>query len=126
MSFPVAGTDIVQMKVVRALMLCSAVVGGMVTATEANLYLDLDYHTLQTARAAVQQALEHRQTGDRETWSVAGVGSGSVSPRRTWRSKSGHWCREFQETLRLANGRSSTAVGVRCRSDEGRWVQPSQ
>ena len=122
MSFPGDGTDIVPSKTVRSLILVSTLGTGVTLAAEVNPYLDLDFHTLQTARAAVQRALESRATGDRETWSVSGVARGAVTPRRTWRSKSGHWCREFEEIVWLANGRTGTALGTRCRDANGKWL----
>lgn len=89
----------------------------------ANLYLDLDVPTLQVARDAVQTALEKRTRGQSQHWSMPGVARGSVTPRRTWRSASGHWCREFEEMVQLADGRRQTTVGIRCRTTDGRWRQ---
>ena len=87
-----------------------------------NLFQELDYPSLVVARDAVQSALEKRTTGEAEHWSIPGVARGSVVPMRTWKSRSGHWCREFDETLKLSDGRTQTTRSVRCRSDDGRWI----
>ena len=96
--------------------------GGMASEA-ANLFRDLDASTLQVARTAVQTALEERPQGQVQRWSVPGVASGAVMPRRTWKSATGHWCREFEETLQMADGRTQNSVSVRCRSADGRWRQ---
>ena len=106
----------------RSILVASMFSACTASSTDANLYLELNSQTLETARLAVQRALETRETGDRETWSVAGVARGTVSPLRTWRSTSGHWCREFEETVRLADGRTDAAIGIRCRQSDGRWL----
>ncbi len=87
----------------------------------ANLFQELDYPSLEAARDAVQIALEERPRGEAERWSVKGVAQGAVVPIRTWKSQSGHWCREFEETLQLSDGRKQTTRAVRCRSSDGRW-----
>jgi len=76
---------------------------------------------LRTARAAVQRALETRVTDEAEHWRAPGVAQGVVRPRRTWRSDSGHWCREFEESILLDDGRNQTTAAIRCRSGDGRW-----
>lgn len=86
-----------------------------------NLFRDLDYPSLEAARNAVQSALEGRAQGEAERWSVRGVAKGAVVPIRTWKSQSGHWCREFEETLQLSDGREQKTRAVRCRSSDGRW-----
>jgi len=75
------------------------------------------------AAAAVQEALEHRVSGDSEAWrGTAGGVSGSVTPQRTFRIGSGHWCREFQEAVVLP-GQAEILVLTACRSqDDGRWI----
>lgn len=96
------------------------------TAAGANLFLDLDSVTLGTARSAVQSALERQPTGESYFWSVPDVAEGTIVPRRTWRSQSGHWCRAFDERVKLADGRSYSTTGTRCRSRDGFWVVPER
>jgi surface antigen len=99
----------------------ACILGCNLAAYAANIYGDLDRSTQQVARAAVQAALENRVRGQAQHWRVPGVARGSVVPRRTWRSRSGHWCREFEEIVQLVNGRRSVAIDVRCRASDGRW-----
>ena len=89
------------------------------------LLSDLDFPTIQTAGRAVQTALETLPSDQAQAWSVANVASGTVVPRRTWRSVTGHWCRSYDFSIRTAGGASERRQGiVRCRSDSGRWKAP--
>ena len=108
-------------RVLTSLSVAACILGGDITAFAANAYRGLDRSTQQVAGAAVQAALENRVRGQAQHWSVPGVARGSIIPRRTWRSRSGHWCREFEEIVQLTDGRRQTAIGVRCRSSDGRW-----
>ncbi|HKY93806.1 MAG TPA: hypothetical protein VJL84_00820 [Kiloniellales bacterium] len=100
------------------------VLGGAAAAQPVHpLYLLLDDADRALAVAAVQEALEHRQSGESEAWrgTVAGV-SGTVTPQRTFRIGSGHWCREFQEAVVLP-GQAEIRLLTACRSqDDGRWI----
>lgn len=95
-------------------------------AANTNLFLELDATTLGTAQTAVQSALENQQTDQAYFWSAPRVAQGSVIPRRTWRSRSGHWCREFEERLTLADGWQYSARRKMCRSKDGRWLIPNR
>jgi len=108
-------------------MTAAAIAGGWSASESAgrehgpNLFRELDVPTLNVARKAVQSALELRETGETERWSVPGIAEGEVTPRRTWRTQSGHWCREYEERLRLASGQAQHSVGTRCRAKDGTW-----
>ena len=70
---------------------------------------------------AVQQALEASRSG--ESTAVGGRTapvSGSITPIRTYRSKSGHWCREFEERLRLGQT-DLVRTAIACRTPTGEW-----
>jgi surface antigen len=87
------------------------------------LYPFLDDGDRARASAAVQDALEHRLSGESEAWrgDSAGV-SGTVTPQRTFQIGSGHWCREFQEAVVLP-GQAEIRLLTACRSqDDGRWI----
>lgn len=99
----------------------SAALATPAGATGSNLFNFLDAPTLILARDTVQTTLEGRETGETAIWSVGGVASGAVTPLRTYRSESGHWCREFEEIVTLADGRTQRSVSVRCRSGDGTW-----
>ena len=87
------------------------------------LYPFLDDGDRAVASAAVQDALEHRLSGESEAWRGASAGvSGTVTPQRTFRIGSGHWCREFQEAVVLP-GQAEIRLLTACRSqDDGRWI----
>ena len=101
---------------------------GLIASTPSqaqNAFLDLDAPTLIDARIAVQTALEERPTGEAFDWNVSGVASGRVVPLRTWKSKSGHWCRAYEETIELVDSAAPyIARGIRCRAEDGRWRSP--
>lgn len=104
-------------------MICTlaAALNFQATSYAAGLYDELDWPSLSIARATVQSALEGRAKGETQYWQVPGIAKGAVTPRRTWRSASGHWCRQYEENIQLADGRIETAIAVRCRSSNGRW-----
>ena len=73
----------------------------------------LDETTLDT--------LEMGQVGERGSWSNPDSGnSGSVVPKRTYETKSGAQCREFETTV-MVDGQEETAIGEACRRDDGTW-----
>ena len=103
-----------------------ALVFGAATSGESiarDILRELDVPANRAARTALQRALETRAAFESERWQVAGVAEGSVTPIRTWRSTSGHWCREFEQRVQLADGREHRTIAVRCRSEDGRWLK---
>ena len=70
---------------------------------------------------AVQDALENALSGavvsltDDE---LAGVVS--ITPTRTYRSETKHWCREFVEDV-VIDGKHTTRYGLACRESAGGW-----
>ena len=87
------------------------------------LYDQLSDADRAQAVTTVQDALVHRLSGQSSTWrgTAAGV-RGSVTPLRTFRIVTGHWCREFQETVILP-ALAEVRVLTACRSqDDGRWI----
>lgn len=70
---------------------------------------------------AITEALETRSSGQQVDLSEFGGESGSVTPVKTYRSVSGHWCREYLRAIRLEH-RSIDVRGVACRTNEGDWV----
>lgn len=60
--------------------------------------------------------------GQKVNWYNAQTGnSGTVTPTRDGRSVRGLYCREYEQSIRVA-GQSETAVGVACQQADGRWV----
>ncbi len=73
--------------------------------------------------SAVQEVLETRESGAEVSFSNDETGlSVTLSPQRTWKSASGHWCREFIEVF---DGRSieTAPIGTACRTQEGLWMR---
>ncbi len=99
-------------------------VGAHGVAHAVNVFDDLDLPTALVARNAVQTALETHASGEPLYWNVRDIAQGVVIPRRTWRSETGHWCREFEENVQESSGRSQSTVTIRCRADDGRWKLP--
>jgi surface antigen len=73
------------------------------------------------ADRAVQDALEHAVSG--AEISVADeklAGVVSITPTRTYRSESQHWCREFVENV-MIEGLETKRFGLACREASGGW-----
>lgn len=70
----------------------------------------------------VQFGLETLQGGARLNERIDD-GKTSVEFRvlRTWKSKSGHYCRRYELSRRSASGKRSTSGGTRCREIGGGW-----
>ena len=70
---------------------------------------------------AVQDALENALSGARVAVSDPQVdGRITITPIRTYRSASNHWCREFAEEL-LVDRQKVTRFGIACREPDGGW-----
>ena len=75
--------------------------------------------------SAVQDVLEHRESGSEASFTNASTGFGvTIVPLRTWQSASGHWCRAFLE-VRPGSERETAPVGTACRTSDGVWVRTS-
>ena len=74
------------------------------------------------ADATIQSVLEDQPSGELNLWrnEASGV-SGGVMPLRTFKIKTGHFCREYRETL-VAESKLSSRIMTACRSDEGTWI----
>ena len=72
------------------------------------------------ADRAVRRALETLVSGQSIAWRH-GRDRGSVTPLRTYRSRSGHWCREYLRTTRLS-GHLIAVRALACRGEEGDWI----
>lgn len=70
---------------------------------------------------AVQQALETALSGVQVAVADEKLGSSvAITPIRTYRSESQHWCREFVERVVL-DGEQVTRFGLACREKGGAW-----
>ena len=84
------------------------------------LYEDLDHGALQNARNALQLALESLRSRATYKWQDSTGSNGSVTPTRTFRIATGHYCREYTEVVSGPTGMAST-IRVACRNADGIW-----
>jgi len=70
---------------------------------------------------AAYMALEGTPSGASVPWhDPDGYSAGYYQPQRTWRSESGSYCREYQQTV-VIGGREQQAYGTACRQPDGSW-----
>ena len=75
--------------------------------------------------SAMQDVLETRESGVAVSFDNSETGfSVTIVPKRTWKSASGHWCREFAEVLDRGPAEAAP-VSTACRTPDGRWVRVS-
>lgn len=102
---------------------------GAFSAAQALVLASLVFAPAARAEAAyeseVQYALEKIISGV----STAAVVNGTkvtITPLRTWRSVSGHYCREYRLTLAKPGSEPDRNRGVRCRESTGKWSKIEQ
>jgi surface antigen len=84
----------------------------------------LDPQTHKEINAAMQIALETHLSGRSLPWASANSNyTGRITPVRTWRSRSGHFCCAFVEIIRLPSGVERNSRASACRNVAGRWVR---
>ena len=89
-----------------------------------HVHAGLDPQTHLQIDTAMQTALETHLSGRSRQWSSANpLYSGRITPVRTWRSRSGHFCRAFVEIVRLPSGVERNSRDSACRTDAGHWVR---
>ncbi len=82
------------------------------------LIKEKDKQAMTRARA---NALEREISGTKVSWTNPDSGnSGTMIPVQTWRTKTGRYCREFQESITI-DGTDRVERGVACRADDGFW-----
>lgn len=70
---------------------------------------------------ALQGALESNKSGQSANWINPETNhQGAVTPLRTFKSKTGQDCREFQRLATIA-GKTGFAYGTACRQPDGTW-----
>ena len=73
--------------------------------------------------SAIQYALEHLVSGIHTESAFFGTDV-SVTPIRTWKSVSGHYCRQFDITVTRQGAMPEQDRGIRCRDSDGVWKKP--
>ena len=90
-------------------------------AGPASVYEDMDETDVVLAVQAMQQALETSRQGEPVHWINEETGNtGSVTPRRTFVTDSGVFCREYAEARTVADT-SAVIDNTACRTGEGVW-----
>ena len=102
-----------------ALALASCAAQGPASSRDT-FYDGLSVEEAAIARQAVQEALESRLSDDTLRWIHRNGRSGSVTPLRTFRIKTGHYCRDFAETINTGS-QPASAVRTACRGSQGSW-----
>ena len=99
---------------------------GRILATIAALWVSSTLAMAARAEtpyeASVQYALENLTSGI----ATASVYSGTevkITPVRTWKSVSGHYCREYRITVLEPASNPNHAEKTRCRDTDGTWRQ---
>ena len=81
----------------------------------------LDKADIAYAERNAQQSLEYQPTGAISSWVNPDSGnSGSITPTATYRSETGRYCREYQQTVTVG-GELQSAYGTACRQPDGSW-----
>ena len=74
----------------------------------------------KSLESAIQYALEKLPSGVTSQQNVGGAQI-AITPLRTWKSVSGHYCREYEEQVLNADAPVRKRRRVRCRSASGEW-----
>ena len=72
--------------------------------------------------SVIGYALENLVSGTSATVHV-GETIYAVTPTRTWKSVSGHWCRRYEMTVTEPGSASQSSEATRCRQG-GLWLEP--
>ena len=90
-------------------------------ALGAEIGKSLDRADRLAMQRSTQTALEKNKTGTKSTWRNPDSGNeGTVTPTRTYRTDSGQYCREYQQTITVG-GKTEQGYGRACRQPDGSW-----
>lgn len=95
-----------------------ALAGGLIGGAVGDR---MDAADRRDAAQAAQRALESAPSGKAVAWHNPDSGhSGTVTPTRTYQTKSGQYCREYQQTVTIGEEKHQ-AYGTACRQPDGSW-----
>lgn len=81
----------------------------------------LDNADKEKAERTYQSALENSRKGTTSTWRNPDSGHyGTITPVKTYKNRTGQYCREFQQTI-YVGGRRQDGYGTACRQPDGSW-----
>ena len=115
---------IVAVRYVAMALLAACVLLPASARAEINpFYATLAESDRRLAMTAVQEALETLPSQQTRRWRNPATGvSGFVTPLRTFRIESGHYCRDYQESISAA-GKAEARQFTACRrAADGRWI----
>ncbi len=106
----------------RTILIVSLVLGLGLSTADAQIYgVSLDRADEVAAASSFQDALEHNRSGTATRWrNPDNNTSGLTEPVRTFQTTSGVYCREFQQTIIIAD-RQERGYGTACRQPDGSW-----
>ena len=109
--------------------LAGAAIGSLVGGFIGNrIGHALDRKDREMAHLNAHRAMKQGRTGHSHAWRNPRTGNGGIvtptsPPYRAKRgSAKGRVCRNFTETVQLADGRTETVSGRRCRTRRGAWA----
>ena len=89
---------------------------------ERPIYTGLSSSEKLLVQEALQQALETRPSQDIYRWSSQNSSSsGFITPLRTFKIDTGHYCRQFMEAV-ANQGKLASGIQTACRADDGQWI----
>lgn len=109
--------------------LATLCIGAVLGLFAINTVVDAKLNTLAESRQTDQAqrndtldtVLESQVSGVKVSWENPTSGNfGEVVPTSTYKTKSGQYCREFEEMV-IVDGATTTEAGVACRTNDGRW-----
>ncbi len=85
------------------------------------LYTSLTDEDVRLADNSLQHSLNTLPSNQQGRWHNAiSSNSGSITPLRTYKSKTGYYCRDYKEQIRISK-RQATYSETACRSSNGNW-----
>ncbi len=99
-----------------------AAIGGIAGALLGqDIGRQLDRADQMEMQRTAQVALEDNRDNRPREWRNPNTGHyGSITPKRTYRTESGRYCREYQQTV-VIGGEEQQAYGTACRQSDGTW-----
>ncbi len=86
-------------------------------------YTGLNEQDIRLAERNRQIALESLLSRTSSSWRNRTTGNkGRITPARTFKTIDGQYCRQFEERLSGASGKSRMRTGLACRTN-GQWVE---
>ena len=91
-------------------------------AARPDVFERLNATDRQHAERVMQETLESRRSGDLRLWRNDRSGnSGAFMPLRTYKIKTGHFCRDYRETA-IADREMASRNLTACRNRDGVWT----